>query len=332
MAEDRKSRRSSPSKKAKKTLSSHFNERARGASEVEIKLLVPDNDRQVFETLESYFTGKGWVRLSRKGNHLLTRQLDTARMNLAARGVSLRVRGDCLDDDLDRITTADICVKAGTTTDPSGALRRGEYEARIKRFETVPLNALLRKYPKAEYPELHKALKGIKPEKLKEYFRIDCSRNRYVIELPPEETGLKGKRFVAELIMDDVAFVVDLPGRALPLIFHYDMEIECEALFEPCDYDTHPDAAKHVSDALTDEETDRALSAIKRHIQTGAGTSLQENFRSKAERGFAERRSLVDAFKKQLLLFSGCEDLHKRLGRDYGFVLKRHPLATHNPK
>lgn len=339
----------SPALNGKGSLSSRFNAHAKSSHEVEIKFLVPNDDKSVFVDIENYFAARDWILLEKKGSHLLTRQLDTPGRDLLSRGTSLRVRGTCIDNDIDRVETADICVKNGASKDPSGALRRGEYETRIASFKKPDLALLLRKYPKKDYPELHEAVKGVKARDLKEYFRIDCIRDRYVIELPEQDTGLTGKRFVAELILDDVAFVLNLPGRRKPLMFHYDLEIECEALFKPCSYDTHPDAAKHVSTPMSRDESDAGLSAVKRHLLLASPTLL-ENHMSKAERGFAERQKVMDALKQIVeeesmplrekflsrarkyltaKIILERDDLHKRLQRDYGPVIRRHPLAVH---
>ena len=236
---------------AKGTTAAEFNKRSQRASEVELKFLVPNRDRAVFQQIEQYFSDRDWIRLSRKNAHLLTRQLDTPDRQLLEKGTTLRIRGSCRNDNLREIESSDVCLKTGKTTDASGAIRRGEYEARTRRFTELGLPRLLARYPKEDFPELHDAVKGIRARDLREFFRIDCYRDRYVIELPEEVTGIKGKRFAAELILDDVAYVMDIPGLKMPLIFYHDLEVECETLFKPCDYDEHPDASKFVSSPMT---------------------------------------------------------------------------------
>ncbi len=332
-----------------------FNQRSQKASEVELKFLVANSDRIAFRDIEKYFAERNWIRLSRKNVHLLTRQLDTTDKKLFRRGTTLRVRGTCENDNLATVSQADICLKTGKSKDPSGAMRRGEYEARIKNFSEADLSSLLKKYPRKEFPEVHKALHGIRPQDLREFFRIDCYRDRFVVELPEDVTGLKDKRFAAELILDDVAYVIDIPGLKSPLIFYHDLEVECETLFKPCDYDDHPDATRYVSSAMSRHEADSAMAAVKAQILTAAGGRLVENDLSKAERGFMEfdfslkalRRFLAkndDGGRSQRALRSAftlstratrnaeCEDgvpkLHKYLPRRMGYVLLQRGIAS----
>lgn len=275
-----------------------FNHAATDVAEVEIKFLVPELprdpgnpqkpriDTDVFPRVKNFFSALGWIRIENENNPLMTRQLDTQDRALLQKGVTVRVRGNCKDSDLNKMGTPDICVKLGKTEDKSGALRRGEYEARIKDFQHVPLKTLLQEYPKAQHPELHLALDGVKNRDLHEFFRIDCIRNRYVVDIPESVSGVPGKRCVAELIMDEVCFVLDMPGMAAPMVFHHDLEIECEKLSKPCSYDTNPEAKNHYSSPMTADETDRAMTAIREKIQEAAGGTLVHNTASKAERGF----------------------------------------------
>lgn len=279
-----------------------FNASAKGVDEVEIKLLVIDNDLSVFPKIERFFVDEGHVRLMHKNKALQTRQLDTIDRKLEKIGKTLRIRGECEGDDLSRVAAADICLKDDKTTTASGAVKRHEYEAKIASFETIALYPLLAKYPKEEYPDLHETLRGIKIRELREHFRIDCRRNRYVIELPEEETGIKGKKFFGELILDDVAFVMDLPGRAEPLVYYRDFEVECEVLFKPCSYDANPEAAKAFvsSPDLTKEEVDLGLAAVKRLLDKASGQRLGINTESKAERGFTNLDLVMASLREYL--------------------------------
>ena len=271
-----------------------FNKRSAKATEIELKFLVRNNDIGVFTSIETYFAQRSRIRSSFKNSHLLTRQLDTRDKKLFEKGkTTLRVRGTCLNNNFNAIKFADLCVKAGKSKDKSGAIRRGEYEAPIPDFNKAGFEEIFRKYPEDEFPELHKALEGINPKELREFFRIDCYRDRYVIELPEALHGLKGKRFVAELIMDDVAYVMDIPGLKRPLIFYHDFEVECEALFKPCSYDQNPDAGKHVSSPLTQDELDHCMTVMKRELENAAQGQIVENELSKAERGFDEQDKVI---------------------------------------
>jgi len=351
---------------ARESMSQAFNARSSKASEIELKFLVPDKDRTRYASIEKYFMDKGWIKLARKNAHLLTRQLDTPKRHMLKNGHTLRIRGNCVDDRLDQVEISDICLKTGTTHEQSGALSRGEYEARTRSFNSTDLSRLTKKYPKDEHPELHNALRGLKARDLREYFRIDCYRDRYVVELPDSVTGVKGKKFCAELIMDDVAYVMDIPGLKMPLIFHHDLEVECEALFKPCDYDDHPDKTKYVSSPMTAKQADKALSAIKRHIEKAGGGTLVTNSASKAERGFTALDATIEALREFVIANEraaqaaarkgqkptltsaftlsaksyGAEDdqsqelngkpvvkLHKHLPRPMGYVLRQRAIA-----
>ena len=280
----------------------HFNASAKGVDEVEIKELVIDNDLSVFPKIERFFIDSDMVRLMHKNKALQTRQLDTIDRQLEKMGKTLRIRGECEDGDLSHVAVADICLKDEKTMTASGAVKRREYEARIDSFETIVLYPLLSKYPKAEHPDLHKTLKGMKIRDLREHFRIDCMRNRYVVELPEAITGIKGKKFFAELILDDVAFVMDLPGRKEPLVYHRDLEVECEVLFKPCSYDANPEAARAFvsSPDLTKEEVDMGLTAIKKLLDQSSGNRLTANSESKAERGFSNLDRVLASIREYL--------------------------------
>lgn len=267
-----------------------FNARSKGVHEIEIKALVIDNDRSVYDQIERFFASEGLTRLSAKNKQLQTRQLDTLDRAMQKIGKTLRVRGECTDGNLNKVMEADICLKDEKTMTAAGAVKRNEYEARIRSFETATLRPLLEKYPKEDYPDLHKTLHNVRVRELREHFRIDCIRNRYVIELPEELTGIKGKKFFAELILDDVAFVMDLEGRKEPLVYHHDLEVECEVLFKPCSYDANPEAAKAFvsSQDLTQAEVDQGMRVIKALLDKASGNRLAPNQDSKAERGFNE--------------------------------------------
>lgn len=343
------------------TLSQNFNNKA---CEIEIKLLKPfvdEDSTRVFANITRFFEDKGWVRLFRNNKKLITRQLDVFQTNannkqipkpaLVDTGLTLRLRGESDDLTISSITAADICAKMGAAEDKSGALRRGEFEAPIKNFRHISLLALKDKYPAHEYPELHDALAGLKRSDLREFFRIDCNRNRYVIEFPPEITGLKDKRFIGELILDDVMFVSDPePTKKQPTVFHHDLEIECEALFKPCDYDRDPNAAKYVTSPLTQDELDMAMGNIRALLLTLTAEDFKPNIISKAERGFNALAPYLDAVGNRLTLNKqpqkkgriqnafrlSAEALndnlkqHHFLARDFGPFLKTRPIAQHN--
>lgn len=277
-----------------------FNARAQNVSEVEIKFLVTNRPADVFANIENYFRERDQIRSEIRNKQLLSRQLDVAERTLASEGTSIRIRGDCVGGDLHRVSYQDICLKTGKTRDESGAIRRGEYEAPVASFNTVDLDALQRKYPTEDYPELHQKLEGIAPEALREFFRIDCIRNRFIIELPEAVTGLVGRRYVAELILDDVAFVLDVPGFDEPIPFARDYEIESESLFKPCTYDANPEAARYVSSPLNQAEANQAMAAMKREIRSAAGLPLEINEMSKAERGFISYDRFMQAIRNHL--------------------------------
>ena len=354
MTEKRNSPRKKAARRPKETFAAEFNKRSRKISEVELKFIVPGNDRKVFNKLEKYFSDLGWIKLSRKNSHLVTLQLHTPEKKLLKDGTTLRIRGNCLNDRLDDISDSDICLKTGATLDQSGAVRRGEYEARTTSFDAIQFTKLLQKYPKAEYPELYDALNGVKASDLQEYFRIDCYRNRYIVEIPEDVTGIKGKRFVCELIMDDVAFVMDIPGLETPLIFHHDLEVECETLFKPCSYDSDPHAQKYFSSPMNQKEANDAMSVIKNHMIKGGKNKLLASTNSKAERGFMHFDIAIDALQDYVVANNkqtkgnttklssaftlsaksapagkkgNVVKLHKRLPRKMGYVLRERAIA-----
>lgn len=280
-------------------LAGHFNPAASDACEVEIKFLappLPDEtiDKTVFPKIKSFFETLGWIRLQSENYPLMTRQLDTPDRRLLGRGVTVRIRGNCPEGDLADIGKSDICVKLGKSEDESGAVRRGEYEETIGDFERISLSPLFKKYPKDKYPELHAALDGIKASELQEYFRIDCIRNRYVLDVPEDVSGVPGRRCFGELIMDDVAFVLDIPGLPLPLVFHQDLEVECEILFKPCNFDSDPLAKECYSSPMSRDEANTAMAAIRAKIFEASGSILMPNTISKAERGFAHLNETLE--------------------------------------
>jgi hypothetical protein len=273
-------------------LSPAFNARAQNVSEVENKFLLKTNDPSVFENIINTFRAKGWIRHETLDTHLLTRQMDTLDFSLTKRGSSIRIRGNSKDNDLGKIDHPDICVKTGKSVDPSGALRRGEYESRIANFEIPTYESLQTKYPKDKYPELYEVLDGIKPEDLHEFFRIDCYRNSYLLEIPASETGLDYP-FVVEMETDDILYVMDIPGYNRPLIFHHDRELESEAKFTPSEYVEN--ASKNVFTPPTSkEQADRVMQIVKTLIMAAGEGNLVENYDSKSERGF---KALDEALK-----------------------------------
>lgn len=301
-----------------------FNEAATDVSEIEMKMLVPQLpdgqvNKAVFSDIKSYFQKLGWIRSSSEvlrvdadGKNigergaLLTRQLDTPDMALYKKGVTLRIRGNCPDGNIKSVTSADICVKFGNTQDASGALRRKEFEARIDDFGRIDLAPLRAKYPKKDYPELHEALKGIRADHLVEFHRPDVLRNRYLVEVPEEITGLKGKKFFVELLLDEVSFVFDpKPQKSRdktnpkegPIVYHVDLEVETEVMFKVCAYDNNPEAKNYVSSPMTKDELNQAMSALQQHLQDSTGGILKVNKYSKAERGFYHFQKMYEELK-----------------------------------
>lgn len=338
-------------------LSGSFNG-ASASCEIEVKFIVPGNADQtvnhdIFTKIRDTFSDMGWIKIRRENNRLMSRQLDTPDRALLQAGRTLRIRGGCDGDDLRNVRAADICLKQGKTIDVSGAMRRGEFQTRVKNFQQIDLDALLTAYPKDQYPEVHEALNGLKPSDLREFFRIDCIRHRYVMDVPATAIGLDGgKIFAAELLLDDNAYVLDVPKLKHPLVFHHDLEVECEALFKPCEFDPSPDAAKYVSSPLTREEGDRAMAAIRDKIQDAAGGVLMINGASKAERGFlhldtalahlqnyvmasktlSKSDKVKSAFRISAAPANDNEKLHYFLERDFGPVLRDRGIAKYNPK
>ncbi len=295
-----------------------FNARALDVNELESKFLVKKADRAVFDKIKSYFEAKGWVQYHTDDYHLLTRQLDTVDRRLLQDGFTLRIRGNCKDRDINNINRSDICAKTDKRELPNGALLRGEYEARTNSFEQITLSALLKKYPREDYPEIHDVLKGVKAKDLMEHFRIDVYRTRYVLELPREETG-SGKRFVCEVDMDDVAFVLDIPGLKQPLLFHHDLEVECEALLKPCEYDLH--AGAKACPPMSVAELEQAMTVLKQHLVKAGGGQLKENHLGKGERGFRALDRVESVLLQYLSPNTACEPRDRPSALRTAFVL-----------
>lgn len=364
---------------------SAFNQAATDVSEIELKMLVPNLpngnvNKAAFADIKSYFQNLGWIRSSSEvsrvdadGNKigdrgaLLTRQLDTPDMSLYKKGVTLRMRGHCPDGNIKAMTNADICVKFGNTQDDSGALRRQEFEAKIDSFGQIDLAPLRKKYPKEKYPELHEALKGIRADHLVEFHRPDVLRNRHLVEIPEDVTGLKGKKFFVELLLDEVSFVFDpkpqkpkdtanAAPKGGPVVYHVDLEVETEVMFKVCAYDKNPEAANYVSSPMTAAELNQAMTAVQNHLQIAASNTLKVNKYSKAERGFYHFAKMYEELKDYVELNTRLshkgrvqsaftikanpandsdatqqEKLHHRLSRDFGPYLRErdHPIARH---
>lgn len=360
-----------------------FNEAATDVSEIELKMLVPNLpdgnvNKAAFADIKSYFQNLGWIRSSSEiarvdadGNSvnnrgaLLTRQLDTPDMALYKKGVTLRMRGNCPDGNIKAITNADICVKFGNTQDDSGALRRKEFEAKIDSFGRIDLAPLRKKYPKEKYPELHDALKGIRADHLVEFHRPDVLRNRHLVEIPESVTGLKGKKFFVELLLDEVSFVFDPKPQKQPandtpkegpIVYHVDLEVETEVMFKVCAYDNNPEAVNYVSSPMTQAELNQAMTAVQQHLQIAANNTLKVNKYSKAERGFYHFEKMYEELKDYVELNTRLshkgrvqsaftikanpandtnatpqEKLHHRLSRDFGPYLRDRdrPIARH---
>ncbi len=328
-----------------------FNQAATDVSEIELKMLVPPNpdggvNKAVFSTIKSYFQDLGWIRASSEimrvdgdgqvvGDRgaLLTRQLDTPDMALYKKGITLRIRGDCFDGNLRNVTRADICVKFGNTQDESGALRRKEFEAKIDNFNHIDLTPLRKKYPKSQYPELHKALKGLRPEHLVEFHRPDVLRSRHLLEVPEDVTGLKGKKFFVELLLDEVSFVFDPKPQKQnagakakvkegPIVYHVDLEVEAEVMFKVCAYDDNPASVDFVSSPLTGAELNQAMSAMQVHLRRAANDVLTVNKYSKAERGFYHFEKMLESLQDYVELNQ--TQRHKGCVQS-AFMLKAHP-------
>lgn len=362
-----------------------FNQAATDVSEIELKMLVPslpngNVNKAAFADIKAYFQNLGWIRSSSEimrvdaeGNTvgergaLLTRQLDTPDMSLYKKGVTLRIRGNCPDGNIQNVASADICVKFGNTQDDSGALRRLEFEATISSFGTIDLAPLRKKYPKEKYPELHEALKGIRADHLVEFHRPDVLRNRHLVEIPESVTGLTGKKFFVELLLDEVSFVFDpkpqkqkdaanTQPKEGPIVYHVDLEVETEVMFKVCAYDKNPEASKFVSSPMTQAELNQAMTAVQQHLQIAANNTLKVNKYSKAERGFYHFAKMYEELKDYVELNTRLshkgkiqsaftikanpandaealpqEKLHNRLSRDFGPYLRDRdkPIARH---
>ena len=264
------------------------------AEEIETKLLVEGRNPAAFFNAHRFLAVNNLIRSSMVGYHLLTRQLDLPDRALEKNGVTVRIRGQCIGGDLTKIAQTDICVKTAKILRAGGAVERGEYQARIPDFQTPVFDSLFEKYPAHKYPELRQALSGVRPDRLVEFYLIDCMRDRHVFNLHSGWTGLKqGRMFYGELLFDDVNFILSdshalaRMGFTEPFIIGRDMEIECETLHKPCEYDSGADAPRHVSSALSREEADLARRRVRHIIEIAVRVPLHANELSKAERGFA---------------------------------------------
>lgn len=284
-----------------------FNAASAKSTEIEAKYLVISNDYNAFKRIEDHFIARGLVHSHEKGKQIITRQEDTPdRKLLNEHDTTLRHRYECRNNNLSDLTTADICFKfeePGNRTLPrSGTLKRKEFEASCALdLDTVDLKPLTDKYTKGEAPELYAVLDSIDPKTLMEHFRIDCIRNRYLVELPEEDTGLKGKKVFMELLLDSVVGVLDLPGIKMPLIFHHDLEVEAEVMFKQCAYDKNPNAARFISSPLTGDEIDQAQLALRRHLYEATSNGLKLNDVSKARRLFQSLDKVYDALDAHIV-------------------------------
>lgn len=335
-----------------------FNAKAKDTRETEHKFLVPEHppgqvDLSIFQKIESYFAP--WAK-STQSKILLTRQLDTYDKALLATGTTLRARAECRENNLRKVSQPDVCLKMGGHQDSTGALVRGEFEARIKDFKHVDLQPLFDKYPADQFPEVHAALSGIKSENLHEFFMIDCRRRRILVEFPEDVTGLTGKRFVGELLLDDVAFLLDKKfGLPYPVMFGRDLEIEMEPVYEACAYDLNPNAHTIVSSPLTAEEETQAMMAASREIQKASGNILMVNTVSKASRGFdyLEREVMASNLGKRMQPYqangekishiqpafryhasgvSNDNKPHHYLNTDFGHIFRQRDVVRYAPK
>jgi hypothetical protein len=278
------------------TLTDQFNAASSHAVELESKHLVNGNDTRAFTQIRDYFVEKGWVHVSQPPKRLLTRQFDTPEKELLSVGDTLRTRSGCSDQAAraHNFVSTDICIKADKTLEASGAIKRAEFEApHPDQFTTLCVDTLREKYPVENHPRLHEILDSVRAEDLVEHFRIDCIRERYLIELPESETGVVGKRVVAEMVLDRVSFVVDLPRYENPYVYDQDQEVECELMFKPCSYDSNPDSGKYVSSSMTLDEANRGMEAFTRHLHLAAPGMLTANKYSKAERGFFSQAKVM---------------------------------------
>jgi hypothetical protein len=206
------------------------------------------------------------------------------------------MRARCHDNNLNHTSLSDVCIKIGKEITNSGAVKRSEYEAHTKNFNDLDLKPLKKKYlsTKGEHKKLQKFLNSIEKKSLIEFFRIDVKRSRVIVELDENVTKIKGKRFCAEVILDDVAHIIDIPpskksSTHMPYIYNHDLEIEAEVLYEPCEYDTTPENAKYVtSPDMTPHEIEHCLNILKKELIKASSNKAYENTLSKCERGFIE--------------------------------------------
>ncbi len=321
--------------------------------EIEIKFLIDSKNPQKFTILRDYFRAQNLVKLSLEDYHLISRQLDTPSLALRARQAGLRLRGNCLGEDLNNIETPDLCLKLAKGVDRTGTLHRHEFQSRIGDFNTVSFEEFFKRYPLDEYPAIAQALEGVEPKDLREFFRVDCFRNRYVIELPEAQTGLKGQRVCAELITDNCAFVLDTDrGLRKPMLIGHDLEVECEVLFRPCDFDNNPQAARYSSSPLTNAEIVHVMDVVTTHVMTALDGQARINHVSKSERGFAalnetlealpgtfvpntaktvQGRGIAHAFAVAALNPVREFDLHRSLPRYMGYVFGQRNIAARRP-
>lgn len=315
--------------------------------EVELKMLVAPPSKSlpydeqllhvigVCRSILAEFDGRGTIMSRSKRDHLITFQLDTSDQDFHSLGQTIRIRGNCPDMDLTKIRTLDICVK---TDDPKkksarGPMWRGEFETKIDDKNIAnALDKLRGKYPREEFPDLWAVLDNAKTKELREFFRIDCLRSRYLIKIddiegfvranPDHEIDIDGqmrriadvwqeiqdsgaalesKQCFAEMNFDFNAFVLDIPNLDSPVVFHWDAEIEAEIMFKACAYDNNPDKHKHISTPMTKIETLLMMAALDHRIKGAAPEgALVKNSASKADRGFANLNRKMPQLQKHL--------------------------------
>jgi len=172
-----------------------------------------------------------------------------------------------------------------------------------------------------------------------------CEFFRHIVEIPEEITGLTGKRCVVEMILDNVAFVLDpQPGKRQPLVFHHDLEVEVEAMFKPCAYDNHPDAGNYVSSPMSPYELSKLMSVVKQKMMEASGHILTINHQSKAERGFSNLGETLGMLQSYIeanphiprkgriqsaFTLSAEPNLHRHLPQDLRDVLRERPIACY---
>lgn len=318
--------------------------------EVEIKFLVPENpvghvNDSIFPKMESFFKNNGLER-SAQTKALISRQLDVPDRRLEKCGVTLRSRGECDGTDLHTIKHPDLCLKLGANIDPdSAALCRREFETAAGNFKRPGINALRKAFPRRDTPEVHDALAGIQGEDLREFFQIQCKRQRILIEIPERLTGIKGKRVIGELQLDESLFVVPIKGPQEYVIIGRDLEVEMELMKKPCPYDRSPEAKNLVCSKLTPDEEITAMIVARELIQQAAGGVLRHNGISKADRGFdyldksrlhehlalytprtPEQRRIQPA-----LACDGDTDVYKLLKQNLRELMDRVQIATFQP-